>query len=75
MLSMKRLRKFEELAGLLSKGGDGIQQAKEVVKEGMGLLENRQKLIRIADRSDMGWKWQTNMRKIPWRRTATMRKE
>ena len=54
--------KFGELADLLEGGDDGSQRAKEVVKEGMELLENRQKLIR---RSDMGWKTADEYEKDP----------
>lgn len=32
-----------------------LEGAKASVKEGMDLLNNRQKLIRLADRSDFGW--------------------
>ena len=67
--------KFEELVDLLSKGGDGIKRAKEVVKDGMELLENQQKLICIAGRSDMGWKTADEYENGPVQRTATMRKE
>ena len=32
-----------------------LQQAKAVVEEGMTLLKDRQKAIRLADRSELGW--------------------
>ena len=32
-----------------------LQQAKEAVEEGMGLLRTRQKTIRLAEKSKLGW--------------------
>jgi hypothetical protein len=35
---------------------EGISKAKEKLAEGMSLLNNRQKIIKIADSSDLGWR-------------------
>ena len=32
-----------------------LQEAGAAVEEGMGLVKNRQKAIRLADRSELGW--------------------
>ena len=41
----------ESSSGLMS----ALKQAKEAVEEGMGLVRSRQKVIRLADRSKLGW--------------------
>jgi hypothetical protein len=35
---------------------EGISKAKEKLAEGMSLLNYRQKIIKIADSSDLGWR-------------------
>ena len=50
--------KVEEAAAIVEKlqGTAGaVEKAKESLKEGVQLIEERQKLIKIADRSDSGW--------------------
>ena len=32
-----------------------LQEARAAVEEGMGLVKNRQKAMRLADRSELGW--------------------
>ena len=50
--------KVEEAAAIVEKlqGTAGaVEKAKESLKEGVQLIEERQKLIKIADQSDSGW--------------------
>ena len=49
--------KVEEAAAIVEKlqGTAGAVEARESLKEGVQLIEERQKLIKIADRSDGGW--------------------
>ena len=42
-------------AALRALEGTNIAQAKEELAEGMALLQNRQKLIKLADKSEFGW--------------------
>jgi hypothetical protein len=35
---------------------DNISAAKRKISEGMDLMKNRQKLIKLADSSDVGWR-------------------
>ena len=46
----------DEAAAILDKHpATGLERAKEALKEGMHLIDERQKLIKIADRSESGW--------------------
>lgn len=45
---------LEEATSSIEKGED-LAKAKEALKEGLDLLAERQKLIKIADRSESGW--------------------
>ena len=46
----------DEVAAILDKHpATGLERAKEALKEGMQLIDERQKLIKIADRSESGW--------------------
>ena len=49
------LQKFETLSDALESTPPAIERAKEALKEGEKLILYRQKLIRIADRSEFGW--------------------
>lgn len=46
----------DEAAAILGKHpATSLERAKEALKEGMHLIDERQKLIKIADRSESGW--------------------
>ena len=46
----------DEAAAILDKHPTtSLERAKEALKEGMHLIDERQKLIKIADRSESGW--------------------
>ena len=46
----------DEAAAILDKHpATSLERAKEALKEGMHLIDERQKLIKIADRSESGW--------------------
>ena len=47
--------KIEAAQRNLSSTPPAVERAKEALKEGEELLKNRQKVIRIADRSEYGW--------------------
>ena len=46
--------KFKEVDSELDRGS--LAGAKEKISEGMELIEHRQKLVRLADSSELGWK-------------------
>ena len=50
---VKVLEKFE--SALESLGHNQVDKAKEALKEGIALVQQRIKLIRIADKSEFGW--------------------
>ena len=55
----KILSKIKEADNVLDANNpsqEGISKAKEKLAEGMSLLNNRQKIIKIADSSDLGWR-------------------
>jgi hypothetical protein len=55
----KILSKIKEADNVLDANNpsqEGISKAKEKLAEGMSLLNNRQKIIKIADSSDIGWR-------------------
>jgi hypothetical protein len=55
----KILSKIKEADNVLDANNpsqEGISKAKEKLAEGMSLLNYRQKIIKIADSSDLGWK-------------------
>ena len=59
---MKRMFKFNQKviqktinAALSALEGPNVAKAKEELAEGMSLLHNRQKLIKLADKSEFGW--------------------
>jgi hypothetical protein len=55
----KILSKIKEADNVLNANNpsqEGISKAKEKLAEGMSLLNNRQKIIKIADSSDLGWR-------------------
>ena len=52
------LEKFEAAAGEVASATPltpSLERTKKIIEEGMVLLEDRQKMIRLADRSDFGW--------------------
>ena len=55
----KILSKIKEADNVLDANNpsqEGISKAKEKLAEGMSLLKYRQKIIKIADSSDLGWR-------------------
>ena len=50
-----------------------IQRAREALEKGARLLADRQKLIKIADRSDNGWGSSPSTRRTSSRRTTTLK--
>ena len=55
----KILSKIKEADNVLDANNpsqEGISKAKEKLAEGMSLLNYRQKIIKIADSSDLGWR-------------------
>ena len=52
---------MEEAADALNK--DSMAVAKEKTKEGTDLVTKRMKIIKVADKSELGWTTVKNMRK------------
>lgn len=50
-----------------------VEAAKCSINEGMELMKNRQKLIKLADLSQLGWKVEKNIKRIQSRQTRTTR--
>ena len=46
---------YAEAALQKAPGGTAVDKAKALIAEGNALLKFRQKLVRIADRSEYGW--------------------
>lgn len=51
------LTKLKEAKEHLTSGNiDGLESAKSSIAEGIELVKNRQKVIKLADSSQLGWK-------------------